>query len=213
MICINDKYADAIINDIRNQETNSDTLKTLLYTLGVKMGQTIVGDLFTEERSVITPMGLTHTGLHIANQRVVVISTKDDYKNFADGVASTMSDALRGYMDFSGIRGEKALSYPIRSMLLPENRSSGGVSCVIVAKSVLATGCTAISLTKKAIEAYNPRHIVIATVFYSDNGISEILQEIANADIYAFGSPDKMDKHGMLIPGVGNLDVRLKANN
>lgn len=65
-------------------------------------------------------------------------------------------------------------------------------------------------MTKKAIELYNPQNIVIATVFYTKRGIEEIKKEISTAQIYAYGIPDELNDDGMLIPGCGNLDARIK---
>ena len=107
--------------------------------------------------------------------------------------------------------GKDALSSPIRSMSLPEPRKEFPTDSVIIAKSVLATGCTAISLTRKAVEMYNPRNVIIASIFYSDIGIAEMLNEISTAQIFTFGKADSLDENGMLIPGVGNLDQRLNA--
>ena len=96
-------------------------------------------------------------------------------------------------------------------MSLPEPRKEFPTDSVIIAKSVLATGCTAISLTRKAVEMYNPRNVIIASIFYSDIGIAEMLNEISTAQIFTFGKADSLDENGMLIPGVGNLDQRLNA--
>lgn len=211
MINISDNYAEALITEIRDQETNSEVLKDRLYRLGEKVGQKISGDIFIQKKIIMTPMGCPYTGISLMQKRTVVVSTKDDYEYFAKGISSTLKEVIRGYMDFEGIRGKEALSHPVRSIVLPNLDKRNPVECLIIAKSVLATGCTAISLTKKAMELCNPRHVIIATVFYTEQGISDILSEIASAEIYAFGKPDDVNKDGMLTPGVGNLDLRLNA--
>lgn len=83
------------------------------------------------------------------------------------------------------------------------------VDTVIIAKSVLATGCTAISLTRKALEKYTPQAVIIAAVFYSVDGINAILQEISTAKLFVFGDPDQLQQDGLLVPGFGDLDKRL----
>lgn len=217
MICINDNmrvisdhYSEALINEIRDQGTESSVLADRLCLLGQRAGQVISGELFTEKRSIITPMGHSHTGLHLSDEQIVVISTKDDYEYFAKGISGVMKNTLRGYMDFDGARGIQALTQPIRSIKLPDVEDKQSVSSVLIAKAILATGCTAISLMKKAIELYNPRHIIIASVFYTERGVYDVLNEAANTKIYVFGNPDDLNEDGMLIPGVGDLDTRLK---
>lgn len=109
-------------------------------------------------------------------------------------------------------RGKEALSSPVRAMELPKVKDYEMVDMVIVAKSVLATGCTAIHLLKKSIEKYNPKDVVVASIFYSNQGIKDLKMEVRNCKIYVCGEPDSLNKDGMLVPGVGNLDERLKTN-
>lgn len=211
MININDNYAEALITEIRDQKSGAEVLRDRLYLLGQKVGQVIAGNILVQRENVMTPMGYQYSGMVLLKKRIVVISTKDDYSYFAKGICSTIKEPIRGYMDFEGKRGKEALSHPIRSIEMPLLEKGTSVECLIVAKSVLATGCTAISLTKKAMELCNPRHVIIATVFYTEQGAQDILSNIANAEIYAFGKPDGIDQNGMLTPGVGNLDLRLWA--
>lgn len=146
------------------------------------------------------------------NPKIIIISTRDDYDNFAQGISGTMEDSLRGYMDFGGLRGKEALSSPVRAMELPKVKHHEIVDTVIVAKSVLATGCTVVNLLRKAIEMYDPKNIIVASIFYSNEGIRDLKIEVRDCKIYVCGKPDALNKDGMLIPGVGNLDERLKTN-
>ena len=211
MFCIEDSYTEILVTKVRNTATPKDELQNALRLLGQRMGQIISSELFSEKCEITTPMGYKHIGLCTIPHNTVIISTRDDYNYFAEGIQSTMNNVVRGYMDFEGRRGKDALSSPIRSMSLPEPRKEFPTDSVIIAKSVLATGCTAISLTRKAVEMYNPRNVIIASIFYSDIGIAEMLNEISTAQIFTFGKADSLDENGMLIPGVGNLDQRLKA--
>lgn len=95
---------------------------------------------------------------------------------------------------------------------MPDVKPGQYIKTLIVAKSVLATGCTAVHLARKAIETYNAQSIIIASVFYSEIGINEITNELPQSKIYVFGDPDKLNADGMLVPGVGNLDMRLNLN-
>ena len=63
MINISDNYAEALITEIRDQETNSEVLKDRLYRLGEKVGQKISGDIFTQEKIIMTPMGCPYMGI------------------------------------------------------------------------------------------------------------------------------------------------------
>lgn len=207
MEIMSDKYAIALRNEIRDVNTDSDKLKDLLYKLGNGVGQKIAEKYFLIERKVVTPMKEEHTGCHISNQEMVVVSTKDDYQYFGNGVAAVFPNVSRGFMDFSGVRGEDALTCPLREINLPDKND---VEAVIIAKSVLATGCTAITLAKRAVEKYNPNYLIIASVFYSEQGIEDIKKSCKGVKIFVIGEPEKLRYDGMLVPGFGNLDERLK---
>ena len=139
MFCIEDSYTEILVTKVRNTATPKDELQNALRLLGQRMGQIISSELFSEKCEITTPMGYKHIGLCTIPHNTVIISTRDDYNYFAEGIQSTMNNVVRGYMDFEGRRGKDALSSPIRSMSLPEPRKEFPTDSVIIAKSVLAT--------------------------------------------------------------------------
>lgn len=214
VVCIPSPYASVLTTDIRNQDTPPEILRRRLYELGRITAESIIGDEMLEQQSVTTPMGENYNGHCASSARTVIFSTRDDYEYFARGVASTFPDPLIGYMDFAGLRGPDALSKPVRAIQFPAVKPGQIVENVIIAKSILATGCTAISLAKTAISKYFPKKLIIATVFYSQHGIEDLYAEIPNIHkIYTTGEPDELNSDGLLLPGVGNLDQRLSLEN
>lgn len=211
MKIISNTYCSALITEIRDQDTPQERICDRLFNLGRIMGEQIIGDEHTSSSVVTTPMKLKYNGLRIMQDLTAIVSTRDDYKYFASGIASPFESVIRGFMDFGGMRGIEALTSPIRAIDLPEIKRGQFVQTLIIAKSVLAMGCTAIHLARKAIETYNPQKIIVASVFYSDRGITDISLELPQSKIYVFDNPDTLDKDGMLIPGVGNLDKRLNV--
>lgn len=208
MEIISNDYAIALRNQIRDADTDSNTLKHLLVTLGNGIGQKIIEKYFLEERIIVTPMGEKHSGYHISNKKIVVVSTKDDYKYFGNGVASVFQNVSRGFMDFAGVRGKDAFTCPLREINLPDKND---VDAVVIAKSVLATGCTAITLAKRSVEKYNPEYLFIASVFYSEEGVQDIEKKCRCSKVFVIGEPDQLRYDGMLVPGFGDLDKRLST--
>ena len=60
-----------------------------------------------------------------------------------------------------------------------------------------------------ALSKYYPEELIIAAPFYCKQGIDELQAELKSAQIYVAFGPDELNADGMLIPGVGNIDVRL----
>ncbi|MCM1507948.1 MAG: uracil phosphoribosyltransferase [Ruminococcus flavefaciens] len=194
---------------IRNHETEKDELRKSLHYFGYNLGIQICTDKLLTGVNVCTPMGCTYQGNKIDDSyNNIIISTKNDYQYFAAGVSQAVDCSYTGYIDFNGARGKSTYTEPIRSIELPDILNGKPVGNVIIAKSVIATGCTAISLAKKALEKYFPKNLIIVSVFYSKNGIDELNYELPNADIYVGTNSDNIDENGMLIPGIGNIDIR-----
>lgn len=207
---IEDKYSLALQTKIRAKNTDKEDLRDALNKLGKKIGIDIVADNMLEETEVSTPMDHIFKGYSFGNSINLVYSTKDDYDFFAKGISSEIPNSMQGYFDFQGVRGPDALIQPVRAASHPNIKPGTIVDTVIIAKAVLATGCTAISLAKNIMSKFQPKNLIIASSFYSQTGIRELFVEIPNIKfIYTVGKEDKLNKDGMLIPGVGNLDNRL----
>lgn len=208
MVIVNEKIFEGFRNKIRDKNTSSEDLQKILKKLGMEISNRIIEKYFISDRHIVTPIGESCFGSYICVPKVAVITTKDDYSYFGAGFIDSFENVVSGYMDFNGRRGAEALSSPIRNLVLPD---ASNVDTLIIAKSVLATGCTAIALAKKAVEKYNPRLVIFASVFYSNQGVMEINNEFKNADFFLFGEADNIRKDGMLIPGIGDIDKRLSS--
>lgn len=49
----------------------------------------------------------------------------------------------------------------------------------------------------------------MSSVFYSNQGVSELMSQVPGCNIYVTGEPDFINKDNLLIPGVGILEQRL----
>ena len=209
------KVIDSIYSEsqkfiIRDSRSTSFDLKKNIKELGEEIGKKVIIDYFLVKEAITTPMSSQIEGFLPKIPLCAIITTKDDFLFLGAGISSTLQNSILGYMDFNGQRGVQALNADIRHMELPKPIGQN-VHTLIIAKAVLATGCTAIHLTKKAMNTYMPRNIIIASIFYSEQALAELSHEIPNADIFVVGKPDILDENGMLVPGIGNLDERLRA--
>lgn len=202
---------DLLETRIRNKATSSAQLRKDLFDLGCIMGEEILGQCKLSPKQVFTPLLSLFHGVesHDDNGITVIISTKDDYSYFAQGIAKGCDSTYRGYIDFDGARGQEVYSSSYRSIDLPEINPSLSVKRVIIAKSVIASGCTAITLAKTALTKYFPEDLIIVAPFYSQQGVNELQAELRKAKIFVAFGPDQLNGDNMLVPGVGNIDSRL----
>jgi len=206
---ITSNYAEGKKSIIMDSSSSKENLQESITELGSELGKKIIEDYFSEKNTFSTPMSTVVERIYPDIPLCAIITTSDDFLYLGKGITSTLNNSILGYMDFNGKRGIQALDSKVRHMELPDPK--GQVHTLVIAKAVLATGCTAINLTKTAVSRYMPRNIIIASVFYSEQAKHELNHEFPNADIIVVGTPDELDDNGMLVPGVGNLDQRLRA--
>lgn len=211
MYKIDNLFVNMLQTKVRNKRTVPEDLQKSLLKLGEYVASEIIGCEFVKTEVIITPLNEEYQGLVALQPKIMVISTKDDYNYFSKGISNNLPNCIMGYMDFGGARGKMALNSEIRAIYLPDTKNGEIINTVIIAKSVLATGCTAITLLKKAVEKYDPINIIVASVFYSQQGIIDLQNSEHRCKIYVCGDPDYLNSDGMLVPGVGNLDNRLKT--
>jgi uracil phosphoribosyltransferase len=207
---INSAYSESLKSVIRDSRSEPAELKSSIRRLGEEIGKKVLVDYFLVKESITTPMDIQTEGFLPKIPFCAIVTTKDDFSFLGTGISLILQNSISGYMDFHGQRGIQALTADIRDMDLPKPKGQA-VHTLIIAKAVLATGCTAIHMAKTAISTYMPRNVIIASIFYSESALAELKHEIPNADIILVGDSDMLDENGMLKPGIGNLDNRLKA--
>ncbi|MFF0255954.1 uracil phosphoribosyltransferase [Micromonospora zamorensis] len=192
---------------IRNRDSPPEAIRNALDALGREVGRELISLLRLEPAVVVTPLNETCSTLQLRDELTAVVTTKADLELYGKAIAAMIEPAIVGFMDFGGRRGLAALDSPVREIELPASRGRQ-VSYLVIAKSVLATGCTAVSLTRTAMGHYSPNRLVIATLFYSLSGIHELASEFPEAEFLVVGNADRLDDAGMLHPGVGLIEQR-----
>lgn len=206
------RFLQSLTTKVRNKETDSVDLQDLLFEIGRMIGVEIVGEEFTKIDNITTPMNDSFQGLSVTYKNIMIIGTRDDFEFFLKGLAKIFPNADIGYMDFNGQRGVETYTAGIRSLVIPDTPQGTFFDALIIAKSVLATGCTAVSLAKEALDQIMPSKLIIASCFYSERAIKEVHDQLPQAKLYLVGEPDTLNDDGMLVPGVGNIDDRLKSS-
>lgn len=206
---VKSRYCDYLAGIIRDQRSTPEQLRKALGELGAELGRHVLASHYLQPSVVTTPVNDQIEVLTLSSDTTLVVTTKSDLESFGSAAAEVLSPARLGYMNFEGRRGLQALNSPIREMEIPD--LGARVKTLVVAKSTLATGCTAISLTQTALEETTPDRLIIITVFHSLEGLQELQEAFPDAIVYCIGEPDTIDSNGMLHPGIGLLDERVEG--
>lgn len=206
----NSRYCEALKTVVRDRNSQGPFLINALTALGNEAGRIICEDVLVNIDSVVTPMDLPTKGYYIPKHNSLVAATLDDFRCFAKGVSQALLDVKECAMDFARLRGQDSLSGPVRTADIPFVKGEE-IDLLIVAKSVLATGCTAVSLTKEAYKVVTPKKLIITVAFYSEKGVNDLKVEFPNAIILLCGQEaDNINDDGMLMPGLGLIEDRLR---
>lgn len=182
---------------IRNDNSSAQEVRESLRALGEELGRRIVATLYGESASGPGTDDSSLVELRIPQYVSAIITTKNEVQFFGRGLAAVLRPAVNGYMNFEGIRGREVLDAPIRDMDLPDV-GADSVDSLIVGKSILASGCTAVTLARAAMREYRPKKVVIASIFYSLDGIRELRNNLPEALVYVVGEPSSLDASGSL---------------
>lgn len=147
IIKLDDKFVIAQAAIVRSINSSKEDIKKALFLLGQEIGKKNIENYYLAEKEITTPMNESISSLLPKFPLSVIITTRDDIEHLGKGLATILDNCKLGYMDFEGRRGLEALNSSIRMLQLPEIKNKV-VDSLIIGKAVLATGCTAISLTK-----------------------------------------------------------------
>lgn len=200
---------EAYKNRIRDFSTLPERLPSAIEHLGRHVADQVLERLLVTSASITTPLGVTFEGVLPASSNTMLVTTKEDHPFLGVSIARELDAQHVGYIHMEGRRGLQALVAPIREMRFPAN--TGPLDLMVVAKSVIATGCTASTLVRRATEHLQPAKVVIAALFYSERGLRELGEALPNAQIIVLGEPDRLTDDGLLEPGLGILEDRLRS--
>ena len=186
---------------VRNPTSSSEEIRLALARLGTTLGEqmcSLRSIPLPSPRATRRDAGLEPVSMETSLS--VIVTTRSDAPTFGLAMATVLQPSAQGSMNFEGRRGLEALNTPIRDVILPDLRGKA-IDLLVVGKSILATGCTAISLTRTAMAAYMPRQVVIASIFYSQIGLNELADAFPNSTILVVGDPAPLNPDGTL--GIG----------
>lgn len=204
------RYLSQLITQARARETSAGEFRVLLRKIGVFFGYEIANMLEYEKVNIITPMNATHSGARLCDN-VIIVSSFEDADYFTAGIQDVFPFALLGKIDAARVFIEGRWHAPIQTAELPKEVPAESV--VIIAKAILASGCTAISLIGKVLEIAKPTTVIVAAIIAHQNACYEISSEYPDVPMkYMIGEMDPiLDEKGYVIPGIGNISERLKG--
>lgn len=199
------------ITKFRDRSYSGEELKKTYKNLGSIFALELANYVEFKECNIITPLNKEYTGTKCVDDNLLFVSTFEDNEVFTKTIGDFYE--VKRYAKLDVDRADKGWEASLVSIELPKN--IGEVKTIVFCKSVLATGCTAKTILKKIIEECNPENVLIVSIISSHEAIQELRDEYKYLNInFLVGEIDILDVGaGLLLPGVGMIEDRLKSVN
>ncbi|WP_270566670.1 uracil phosphoribosyltransferase [Clostridium beijerinckii] len=199
----------SLITKFRDKSCNGKELKKTYANLGGIFAIELASYFDFVECDVVTPLNQAYIGSKcVGSNNLLFVSTFEDNESFTKTIGDYYG--IKEYAKLNVDRAENGWEASVISFEFPQN--IGEIKTVIFCKSVLATGCTAKAILKKICEICNPDNIIVVGILSSNEAIEELKREYRYLNInFLIGEIDKLENEtGLLIPGVGMIEDRLK---
>lgn len=194
-----------LLTEFRDEKTSKERLKIVYQYLGEIMGLDLTNLLDFQSKKIITPLKEKYTGLSSEIGKTLIFSTFEDNEDFAKKIGRDFIDVSYGYL---GNYSEN--NWTNGKIYLEIDKDLKEVETLVFCKSVLATGCTALSHIGRVVSEYKPSKIIIISLVSSKLAIEEILREYKSYNLsFIIGEIDELNEDNYLSPGVGNIEERL----
>ena len=163
--------------------------------LGYEFGKTLKKDIIRVE----TPFGVTY-GTIIKNESdLVVVNILRAAIPLVDGIIRIFNDAQCGMI---GAWREEKPPFDINMNYTRIPDIDG--KTVLIADPMLATGNTMNEILNKIKSIGKPERIVLFNVISSREGISNLMENHPDIELYTCAIDDEVNKDGYIVPGLGD---------
>jgi len=199
----------SLITKFRDKSYCGEELKKVYKNLGSIFAFELASYIEFKEVNIVTPLNKEYMGTRCVDNNLLFVSTFEDNEIFAKTIGEFYE--VQKYAKLNVDRAENGWEASVVSIDIPKN--IGDVKTIVFCKSVLATGCTAKAILKKISEVCNPESILVIAIISSDEAIQELRDEYKYLNInFLVGEVDTLDaKAGLLLPGLGMIEKRLKS--
>ncbi len=186
---------------LRSKKSNNLSFRNMLDEVGALMVYEVTRNLPVAEREVETPLEIT-TGF-VLSKPVTLIPILRAGLAMCDGILKLIPQARVGHL---GLYRDKDSLKPVE--YYSKFPSDIEKSEVIIIDPMLATGgsaAAAVSFVKKA----GSKHIRFVCLVASPEGVHLMAEEHPDVPIYTAALDRQLNKHGYILPGLGDAGDRI----
>jgi uracil phosphoribosyltransferase len=202
LIVINHPLIQHKLTIMRRQDTSTVKFRTLLSEVSMLMTYEVTRDLEMELEAIETPIASMQSPV-LKGKKLAFISILRAGNGLLDGMLQLMPTARVGHIGL--YRDPKTLEPVEYYLKLPQQIHERDV---IIVDPMLATGNSAIAAVME-LKQVNPKSIKFLCLLAAPEGIAAFHEEHPDVPIYTAAIDQKLDEHGYIVPGLGDVGDRL----
>ena len=188
---------------LRDRDCLTKVFRETVNEIASLMTYEITRDIPSEDRTVMTPMGIEAKGKHVRGDCIAVIPILRAGLGMLNGILSVVPMAAVGTI---GLYRDHNTLQPVEYYTkLPENMEE---RTAIVVDPMLATGGSAVAAVD-VVKKRGARSIKFKCLLAAPEGIEKLSNAHPDVQIYCAGVDERLNDVGYILPGLGDAGDRL----
>lgn len=187
---------------MRNKETGPKEFRELLNEITLLLTYEASRNFPTIEVEVETPLTMTK-GEMVEDKKITIVPILRAGLGMLDGVLSLVPNASVGFLGvFRDPDTLMPIEYYVKFPTLTEDHQ------IIIVDPMLATG-RSMSHAIKQVKKHGGRHITLMCLIAAPEGVSVVIHDHPDVEIYTAALDEKLNEKAYIIPGLGDAGDRL----
>jgi uracil phosphoribosyltransferase len=187
---------------MRDKHTPSAVFRQLVKEISLLLAYEVLRDLPMTTRQIETPMGEMEAPI-LRGKKLVIVSILRAGNGLLDGMLDLVPSARVGHVGL--YRDPETLTAVEYYLKLPDDISDRRV---IVVDPMLATG-NSVSAALDRIKEHGATHIRFVSILAAPEGIKALTRSHPDVQIFTAAIDSHLNKHGYIIPGLGDAGDRM----
>lgn len=188
---------------MRKAETSTAKFRTLLKEISLLLAYEVTRDLPLKYEQIKTPLALMNAPMLAPDKKLVLVSILRAGQGILDGMLELIPSARVGHIGL--YRDPKTLISVEYYFKVPHDVDKRDM---LVVDPMLATGNSAVAAIDR-LKSTNPVSLKFVCLLAAPEGIAHFHAQHPDVAIYTAAVDECLDKHGYILPGLGDAGDRL----
>lgn len=203
LVCVKHPLVESYVTKIRDVKTPYSTFRSYVDKLSFLLAYEASRELSTRNLKINTPLE-AFNGTEIYEEIILVPILRAGL-GLMPGFCSVFPEAKVSHI---GIYRDEETLKPVRYYFRFPSLKNKKNAAVFILDPMLATGGS-INYTIQELKKHDMKKIIVASLVSAPEGINAVMKANKNVKIYTCALDKKLNKHGYIVPGLGDAGDRM----